>query len=152
VNCSFNTNKGATSAGDDNACGFTPSQKQCNECPLYAKWEKTKKNAYDLKMTVSLQNHQNYFISIPENESVNFSNAEKKLHSLMKENLNDKQFFVYKMFFIDCLTDDEVARFLKFKTNEKGRKAGYKQIKNLKKMLYLKAKNLIKDNDVFNNE
>jgi hypothetical protein len=119
---------------------------------LYAKWEKTKKNAYDLKMTVSLQNHQNYFISIPENESVNFSNAEKKLHSLMKENLNDKQFFVYKMFFIDCLTDDEVARFLKFKTNEKGRKAGYKQIKNLKKMLYLKAKNLIKDNDVFNNE
>jgi hypothetical protein len=56
------------------------------------------------------------------------------------------------MFFIDCLTDDEVARFLKFKTNEKGRKAGYKQIKNLKKMLYLKAKNLIKDNDVFNNE
>ena len=152
VNCSFNTNKGVTSFGEENACGFTASQKQCNECPLYAKWEKTKKNAYDLKMTVSLQNHQNYFISIPENESVNFSNAEKKLHSLMKENLNDKQFFVYKMFFIDCLTDDEVARFLKFKTNEKGRKAGYKQIKNLKKMLYLKAKNLIKDNDVFNNE
>ena len=50
----------------------------------------------------------------------------------MKQNLSDKHFFIYKMFFIDNLSDDQVAKILKFKTNEKGRKAGYKQIKNLK--------------------
>jgi len=55
----------------------------------------------------------------------------------------------YKLFFIDYLTDDQIAKILKFKTNEKGRKAGYKQIKNLKKMLYLKAKKILKDNDLF---
>jgi len=69
----------------------------------------------------------------------------------MKDNLSDKYFFIYKMFFIDNLTDDQVARILKFKTNEKDRKAGYKQIKNLKKMLYLKAKSLMGDNDIFSN-
>jgi hypothetical protein len=53
------------------------------------------------------------------------------------------------MFFVDNLTDDQVAKILKFKTSEKGRKAGYKQIKNLKKMLYIKAQNLLKDNDIF---
>jgi hypothetical protein len=38
---------------------------------------------------------------------------------------------------------------LRFKTSEKGRKAGYKQIKNLKKMLYVKAQLLLKENDIF---
>ena len=44
----------------------------------------------------------------------------------------------------------KIAKILRFKTSEKGRKAGYKQIKNLKKMLFLKAKQLLRDNDIFN--
>jgi len=116
---------------------------------LYAKWEKIKKSAYDVKITVSLENHKNYFNSFESSIDHDYKKAENKLHSLMKDNLSDKYFFIYKMFFIDNLTDDEVAQILKFKTNEKGRKAGYKQIKNLKKMLYLKAQSLLKDNDLF---
>jgi hypothetical protein len=81
--------------------------------------------------------------------SYDYKNAENKLHDLMKSNLSDKHFFIYKMFFMDNLTDDQVAKILRFKTSEKGRKAGYKQIKNLKKMLYIKAQNLLKDNDIF---
>jgi hypothetical protein len=81
--------------------------------------------------------------------SYDYKNAENKLHELMRAHLNDKHFLIYKMFFIDNLTDDQVARILKFKTTEKGRKAGYKQIKNLKKMLYIKAQALLKENDIF---
>jgi hypothetical protein len=109
LSCPFNQNKEGDS-GAEMSCGFTTSGKQCNECPLFAKWEKVKKSAYDV---------------------------------------NDKHFLIYKMFFIDNLTDDQVARILKFKTSEKGRKAGYKQIKNLKKMLYIKAQILLKENDIF---
>ena len=152
LSCPFNQNKQAHDNHLENSCGFTPSKKQCSECPLYFKWEKTKKNAYDLKITVSLENHKNYHASLVQNEPHDFLNAEQKLHILMKENLNDKYFLIYKMFFIDCLTDEQVARFLKFKTTEKGRKAGYKQIKNLRKMLYLKAKALLEKNDIFNHE
>jgi predicted DNA-binding protein YlxM (UPF0122 family) len=79
----------------------------------------------------------------------NYELAEKKLHNLMRTQLTDKQFFIYKMFFIDNLSDDDVAKVLRFKTNEKGRKAGYKQIKNLKKMLFLKAKTLLQEHDIF---
>ena len=53
------------------------------------------------------------------------------------------------MFFIDYLSDDEVAKVLRFKTNEAGRKAGYKQIKNLKKMLYNKAQKIMREHDLF---
>lgn len=149
LSCSFNQNKDGDS-GSEMSCGFTLSSKQCNECPLYAKWEKVKKTAYDVKMTVSLENHKNYHHNVESNIQHNFTNAENKLHSLMEANLNDKHFFIYKLFFIDNLPDDQIAKLLKFKTNEKGRKAGYKQIKNLKKMLFLKAKQLLRDNDIFN--
>ena len=50
---------------------------------------------------------------------------------------------------MDNLSDDQVAKILNFKTNERGRKVGYKQIKNLKKMLYNKAQKLLRDNDLF---
>lgn len=148
LSCPFNISKGIETSFD-NSCGFTASKTQCNECPLYAKWEKTKKSAFDIKITVSLENHQHYFSSFQSSFEHNYSGAERKLHDLMKNCLTDRQFFVYKMFFIDCLSDDQVAKILKFKTNEKGRKAGYKQIKNLKKMLYLKAQKLLSENDLF---
>ena len=100
-------------------------------------------------MTVSLENHQNYYMSFESNIDHDYKSAEKKLHGLMKRYLNDKQYIVYKMFFIDYLSDDEVAKVLRFKTNETGRKAGYKQIKNLKKMLFNKAQKLMRENDLF---
>tara|TARA_Y100000401_G_scaffold117238_1_gene125261 strand:- start:2320 stop:3033 length:714 start_codon:yes stop_codon:yes gene_type:complete len=148
LSCPFNTSKGIEIVYED-SCGFTPSKTQCNECPLYAKWEKLKKPAYDIKMTVSLENHQNYYMSFESSNIQDYASAEQKLHSLMRASLNDKQFFIYKMFFIDNLDDEDVAKILRFKTNESGRKAGYKQIKNLKKMLYEKAKKIIKENDLF---
>jgi len=110
---------------------------------------KVKKSAYDVKITVSLENHKNYFMNFESSTNYDYKNAENKLHELMRSHLSDKHFLIYKMFFIDNLTDDQVAKMLKFKTNEKGRKAGYKQIKNLKKMLYNKAQNLLKENDLF---
>lgn len=148
LSCSFNQNKESEYSGEF-SCGFTKSKIQCAECPLYAKWEKIKKPAYDVKITVSLENHKNYFATIQTEENHDYKDAEKKLHDLMKINLSDKHFFIYKMFFIDHLSDEEIASILRFKTNEKNRKAGYKQIKNLKKMLFLKAQDLLKNNDVF---
>lgn len=148
LSCPFNTSKGIEVVYED-SCGFTPSKVQCNECPLYAKWEKLKKPAYDIKMTVSLENHKNYYMAFESSTNYDYVEAEKRMHLLMKDHLNDKQFLAYKLFFIDNLTDDQVAKILRFKTNETGRKAGYKQIKNLKKMLYLKAQKILKDNDLF---
>lgn len=148
LSCPFNTSKGIEITFE-NSCGFTSSRVQSSECPLYAKWEKLKKPAFDIKMTVSLENHQNYYMSFESTKDYDYKTAEARLHELMKNCLTDKQFFVYKMFFIDFLSDDQVAGILNFKTNEKGRKAGYKQIKNLKKMLYVKAEKLIDENDLF---
>jgi hypothetical protein len=52
------------------------------------------------------------------------------------------------MLFFEERTEEEVAKFMGYKTNEKNRAAGYKQIKNLKKMLKLKAQKIISENDI----
>ena len=41
-------------------------QKQCSDCPLYSDWEKNKKNAYDIKMPLPIENHQHETKSLVE--------------------------------------------------------------------------------------
>jgi hypothetical protein len=131
----------------DNSCSFTPSGTQCDECPLFAKWLKYKKNVHDIRMTSSLEHHSHYYNNTEDN-FLDFQKSQENLNILMKNNLSDKYYFIYKMIFIDHCSDEQVAEVLRLKTNEKHRKPGYRQIKNIKKMLYLKAAELIKNNDV----
>ena len=55
---------------------------------------------------------------------------------------------VYEDLFVKNLSEDEVAKKLGYTTNEKNRKAGYKQIKNLKKMFKEKAVVVIQQKDI----
>ena len=52
------------------------------------------------------------------------------------------------MLFIENYTEEEVAKYLGFKTSEKKSSAGYKQIKNLKKIFQEKAKEILKEKDI----
>ena len=71
-----------------------------------------------------------------------------KLHLEMKLILTQKHYEVYEDLFINNLSEDEVAKKLGYTTNEKNRKAGYKQIKNLKKMFKEKAVTVIHQKDI----
>ena len=55
LNCPFN--QSGPSQDGHSLCGFTKTGLQDSSCPLYAKWEKTKKSAYQIKMPVALENH-----------------------------------------------------------------------------------------------
>lgn len=147
LNCPFNQS-GISEENEIGLCGFTESKTQCNQCPLYAKWEKTKKSAYNVKMPVTLENYGEVIRS-PQLNSFELENAEKKLHAAMKEKLSDKNYKIYEMLFIFNMTDEEVAEEFGYKTSEKGRKAGYKQIKNLKKQFKELAKKILKTQDIF---
>jgi hypothetical protein len=46
------------------------------------------------------------------------------------------------------MDEEEVAKKMGYKTSEKGRKAGYKQIKNLKKIFKQKAQEILKTQDI----
>lgn len=145
LNCPFNL------SGDgvqDSSCSFTKSGAQDSSCPLFKKWEKTKKAAYDIKLPVSIDSEGVEHKEIPDG-NCEIIEAETRLHLEMEKQLPERQFKIYKMLFIDYLPEEEVAKKMGYKTSETGRKAGYKQIKNLKKQFKDKAKKIISTKDIF---
>jgi DNA-directed RNA polymerase specialized sigma24 family protein len=146
VSCPFSG--GGNTGDEETACGFTRSGVQDKSCPLYKKWEKTKKSAYDIKMALTLEHHSQEVYQRPV-EDIPIEQAEVKLHREMETVLNERQFKIYALLFIDNLPEEDVAREMGYKTTEKGRKAGYKQIKNLKKLFREKAEKVLATRDIF---
>ena len=122
-------------------------EKQCSACPLYAQWEKTKKRAHDAKLPLSLENHSKEIHSIPT-DNYDIETAAEKLHEKMKAILKPNEWLVYRYLYIEFLPEDKVAKKMGYKTSEKNRQPGYKQIKNIKKSILTKVKTLLNDEGV----
>lgn len=114
-------------------------KKQCNDCPLYAHWEKTRKRAYNIKLPLPLENHAQEVFNI-ENESLDIQKSAEKIHEKMITVLKPIEWRVYKYLYIDGLQESQIANFMGYKTSEKNRSPGYKQIKNIKKSILSKVK------------
>lgn len=141
-NCPFDT-----SAGGENFCSFTKSGFQDKTCPLYAKWEKGKKGAHDVKIPLRLD-AQEYESSIFTGENFQVDNAIVAVQKYLKEDLSERHFKIYQMLFIENRSEDEVAKYLGYKSNEEGRSAGYKQIKNMRKFFKERVVRIIKNKDI----
>jgi len=142
-NCEFNMG--------DEACSYTPSKSQNSECSKYAKWAKTKKAAFDLKIAVPSENHLHEMSYDPESEMC-FNSCIEKLNHYMKICLSEVHYSAYEMLYFKDATEEDVAKMMGYKTNEKKRKAGYRQVKNLKKMFQEKASEIIQENDIIIND
>ena len=147
LNCPFNQSCATKDGGEASLCGFTKTGLQDSSCPLYAKWERTKKSAYGIKMALALENHSHEVHSM-EDHNFNIVDAQEKLNKCMKKALSTKQYIVYDLLFIKHIDEEVVAEKMGYKTSEKGRKAGYKQIKNLKKIFKQKAQDILKTEDI----
>lgn len=118
-------------------------QKQCSDCPLYKKWEMKKKSAHDIKLPVSLSNHEQEVFEKPC-QSIDWDRSTANLHKLMKTKLKPVEWRVYTYLYIQFKTETEVAKLMGYKTSENRRPAGYKQIQNIKNAI-LKKVNEFKD-------
>ncbi len=121
--------------------------KQCNECPLYSNWEKTKKVAHDVKITVPLENHQQEVFDMHE-DKIDLQNNIEKVHEKMKKHLKPVEWKVYCYLYIENLTEEQAAKKMGYKTSEKNRSPGYKQIKNIQKNIIIKVKKFISLGDI----
>lgn len=140
-----------------NKCGAAESNDkcaiyidQCSACPLYAKWEKTKKAAFNLKSCQSVEENQNTIVN-QEDESYGLEKNVQSLNEKIYLFLKPNEYEFYKLFYLEKNTEEGVARKMGFITGEKNRKPGYKQIQNIKKNIVKKIKKAIADGkiDVF---
>lgn len=121
--------------------------KQCNACPLYKKWEKRKKQAYDTKLPVSINELEN---GLPEKEHKNYDieKGAKAIHEKMKTILKDKELAVYTYLYIDEKDEEGLADFMNYRTNEKNRKAGYKMLMIIRKSIINKVKKVLYSGEI----
>ena len=118
---------------------------QSSACPLFAQWERTKKAAYLTKLPTPLETveHETEKLELKE---FNFDSVLSMLNTRLKSKLKPNEWIVYKNLYLENKTEQEVAKILGYKTSEKNRSPGYKQIKNIKKSIIEKAKEIISEN------
>tara|TARA_Y100001963_G_scaffold90293_1_gene124536 strand:- start:1270 stop:1980 length:711 start_codon:yes stop_codon:yes gene_type:complete len=123
-------------------------KEQCSDCPLYEKWERSKKSAYNIKIPLALEDHSFEVNSIKINDASTLENNIKKLHLKMKEVLRPNEWIVYETLYVENLDEQEAAERLGLKSNERNRKPGYKQIQNIKKSILKKVKENVEKGNI----
>lgn len=99
-------------------------------CPLYKKWYNTKRHIHQARLPLALADHEDEVSSMPDS-NVDIERAAESLHKKMKTVLTDSEWAIYYRLFVLHKSEEETALELGFKTTEKGRKMGYKRIRQV---------------------
>tara|TARA_B100000287_G_scaffold435121_1_gene501938 strand:+ start:2805 stop:3485 length:681 start_codon:yes stop_codon:yes gene_type:complete len=132
-------------AEPDNLCKIYSTQ--CSDCPIYKNWERNKKDAYNIKIPVPLDGHVQE-VSSRKFDVGDIEDSIKKINVRMKQVLKPIEWKVYRMLYIENKTENEVASEMGYKTSEKNRSPGYKQITNIKRAIILKVKKSIQKDEI----
>jgi len=132
-------------ADGENSCRIYVTQ--CSNCPLYANWTRSKKSAHDTKLPLSIESHLNEVHQI-KNESIDIEKAAKNIHKKMESALKPIEWKVYNHLYIDHKDEEQTAKLMGYRTSEKNRIAGYKQIKNIKKNIISKVKTFLYSGEI----
>jgi hypothetical protein len=118
-----------------------------SKCELLKMWETRKKSKHDISLALPIENHLNECHEITQ-ENIDVDKTAIVLHARMKEVLKPFDWAVYEMLFVKNMSEEAVAKILKFKTNEPGRTAGYKQINNIKKRIMILVREVLNKEDI----
>ena len=121
--------------------------KQGEPCPLYINWVKGKKNAHDTKLPLSIENHSAEVYQ--KSYQMDMVNMVIAFNETLRTSLKPIEWKVYKHLYIDQKSEEDLAKEMNFKTTEKNRTPGYKQIKNIVKKIIEKSKKILREDDVF---
>lgn len=114
------------------------------ECPLYAKWYKSKRHIHNAKLPLSLNDHEKEVSSLPS-DSYDLEAAIEEIHNKLKKKLTDSEWAIYQRLFIMNKNEEDTATELGFRSGEKGRAMGYKRIRQVKTLALKLTKDLIKE-------
>ena len=98
-------------------------------------------------MPVSIDDHS-HEINSAEYSGLDIISMMDKLNIKMKSMLKPAEWKIYKALYIDNMSEEEAATLMGYKTNEKNRVPGYKQIKNVKKSIIQKVKRMLAEGEI----
>ena len=144
VSCKFNLGGG----------GCSLYGQQSSDCKDYAKWEKGKKNAKEIKMPLSLdaKSYFNFNDRVEEdvawdikdtNLPIDYDSKLVEFSDKMKEKLTEVEWKIFNCLYLKNMSELETAQLMGYKTSEKNRSPGYKQIKKVKNKIYEIAQQVV---------
>lgn len=129
----------------NNACSFTESGTQESSCREFRKWELGKKNAYDVKITVPLEDGAINTTTCLYGDFDHEKSAQN-LHEKVIEKLNELEREVYIILFVKGNSEEEAASLLRQALSTKINIS--KRISEMKKQFYLTAKEILEEEDI----
>jgi len=136
----------AASENTDDSCRVYGTQ--CSDCPIYAKWLKSKEKKQAINLAESYEE-----IEETVKSSLHYINSAPKydldkFHSLMLERLTVVQAKAYRLLFIENLDEATVSKKMNYKPGvSKTRNPGYRQIAKFKHIFVNIAKDVLENND-----
>lgn len=127
----------------DNGCRIYGAKDMT--CPLLRAWTENKKQAYDIKLALPMENHTQEVYDIPH-VSLDIEKASHSLHERMLWNLKPMEARVYKFLYIEHLPEDEVTSRMNFKKPSNG--SPCKQLTEIKKTILNLAREILYQGEV----
>lgn len=93
-------------------CSYTKSGNQCVECPLYATWKSKKEAEYNVRSSLTLENHSQE-VSNLQGDFLDIEAAKKVIDERMLKRLTAWERRVYRCLFVKHMTPLETAAVLK---------------------------------------
>lgn len=125
-------------------CSYTKSGKQCEECPLYAKWKEKKESHFAVKQTLALDNHIQEVNNI-QSDFMNIDNYKKIIDTKIKCKLTENEYLIYKFLYIENLEPEEVGKRLNYKVSENSSIPGYQIIIKAQKKFVSIAREILRE-------
>ena len=119
---------------------------QCSECPLYYTWEKNKKDAYDVSLPLTIENHQQQVSLLPF-EDINFDDELEDLKTKLQSVLSHNEYKVFIGLYLEGKNEDVVAAEIGFKVNPNSKRHSHRHIKNIKSNIIRIVKEVLANRD-----
>ncbi len=133
--CVFNT--GGTT------CSRTPSGVQCAECPAFKDWQRRKQSHFNVKQTLSLEDHTREAHEKPS-DFIDIEGSKKVIDREMKAKLDKDEYKMYRMLYIKNMSEEQVGKAMKYKKCGK-MYHGYQIILSFRKKVIRLAKEIIEE-------
>lgn len=111
VNSDKNTGRHCSYNLGGDACGFTPSGKQCAECPLYLAWSKKRQHQLFTQAHVALEHHAQEVANM-QGDFTDAGKIKEWLDGEMQKELSRWEGKVYRALWIRMLTPAEASAWL----------------------------------------
>ena len=106
------------------------------------RWEAAQNKS--IKAPTSLDRLE-FFLGEQADESIDYVYAIGKIKQEMSKSFDERYYRAFEMIYFENVSDDEVAKFLKSRTSEAGRKAGYRWLAIIKKRFKVRIMEIIEE-------